>query len=141
MGRVVSASQIALSLASIETAEIARKRSFCDALELCAEAAGYSLDKQCCADIGMDKARWSRIKSGQEGIKWAQLVHFMDQCGNDVPLLWMLHQRGYDIRSIHKLETEVERKLREAEAALRTERERREMLEQTLRRVFVGAQS
>ena len=36
----------------------------------------------------------------------------MDVCGNDAPLLWMLHERGYEIRSIHKRETELQKELR-----------------------------
>lgn len=95
--------------------EIARKQAFAGAIELCAEAAGYSLDKQASADIGMDKARWSRIKAGQEGIKWDQLKAFMDSMGNPVPVLWMLHQCGFDLHSVRKKETELERRIRELE--------------------------
>jgi hypothetical protein len=46
----------------------------------------------------------------------------MDACGNDAPLMWMMHQRGYDLHSIRKLESETEkvnRQLREENAALR----------------------
>jgi len=46
----------------------------------------------------------------------------MDVCGNDAPLLWMLSQRGYDLHSVRKLESETERqnrRLREENAALR----------------------
>lgn len=46
----------------------------------------------------------------------------MDLCGNDAPVMWMLHQRGYDLHSLRKLESETEREnrqLREENAALR----------------------
>ena len=46
----------------------------------------------------------------------------MDVCGNDAPLLWMLHQRGYDLGSVRKRESEIEkqnRQLREENAAMR----------------------
>lgn len=46
----------------------------------------------------------------------------MDACGNDAPLLWMLHARGYDLSSLRRRETETERRLRmalEENAALR----------------------
>lgn len=46
----------------------------------------------------------------------------MDLCGNDAPLMWMLHDRGYEIGSMRKRETETERQnrlLREENAALR----------------------
>ena len=106
--------------------EIARKMSWAAAIEHCAELAGYSLDKQSSAEVGMDKARWSRIKSGQEGIKPEQLEAFMDACGNDAPLLWLLHRRGWDLHSLRRRETETER-------LLRVERERAEAAELRVR--------
>lgn len=112
MRRVV---QPALPTALPSPDEIARKQSFAGAIELCANASGYDLDKQSSAAIGMDKAQWSRIKSGQEGIRWERLQDFMDRMGNPVPVLWMLHQCGYDLHSVRKRESELEAKLRIAE--------------------------
>ena len=46
----------------------------------------------------------------------------MDRCGNDVPVLWMLHERGYDLNSLRRRETQLEAQLRQAQeenAALR----------------------
>lgn len=100
--------------------EIARKQTWAAILQYAAELAGYCLDKQSCP--GMDKARWSRIKSGQEGIKPEQLEAFLDSMGNDAPLLWLMHRRGWDLHSFRKRETETEREnrlLREENAALR----------------------
>lgn len=49
----------------------------------------------------------------------------MDLCGNDAPLLWMLDQRGFDLSSLRKRETETEKKLRLAEERIQQlERER-----------------
>ena len=121
--------------------EIERKLSFAAALELCANVAGYDLDKQSCAEIGMDNARWSRIKAGNDCIKWEQFQDFMDACGNDAPLLWMLHQRGYEIRSLHKRKTIEEKRIRELEEQLERERREREALERGLRRIMAGAES
>lgn len=95
--------------------ELLRKQSWAKAIEYCAELAGYDLDKQACAEVGMDRARWSRIKSGQEGIKPEQLERFMDGCGNDAPLLWLMHRRGWDVTSFRRQETEMERRLRLAD--------------------------
>lgn len=114
--------QPSLPLGKVSADEISRKRSFGEAIGLAAELAGYDLDKQASADIGMDKGQWSRIQSGQEGIKWEKLRTFLDKVGNDVPLLWMLHQRGYDLHSLRKRESVTERELRESReenAALR----------------------
>jgi hypothetical protein len=106
--------------APVHPDEVARKQSWAAAIEYCAELAGYSLDKQSCP--GMDKARWSRIKAGQEGIKPEQLETFLDSMGNDAPLLWLMYRRGWDLHSFRKRETETEREnrlLREENAALR----------------------
>lgn len=119
--------------------EVSGKLSLAAALELCAECAGFDLDKQASATAGIDRARWSRIKAGTEGIKWDQLATFMDKCGNDAPLLWMLARRGYDLHSLRRTETALEARLRMAEEALTREREERRISEETLRRVITGA--
>lgn len=102
--------------------EVARERSLGGAIELCAKAGGYSLDKELQLALGADKAQFSRWQSGTEGILWPKLAKLMDLCGNDAPLLWMLHERGFDLHSLRRRETETEaenRKLREENAALR----------------------
>jgi len=129
----MSLGQPALPLGKVSADEIARKRTFGDAIGLCAEVAGYDLDKQASADLAMDKGQWSRIQSGQEGIKWARLATFLDRMGNDIPLLWMLHQRGYDVHSLRKRETELERELRAAKEELQVERTKRLALAEALR--------
>ena len=106
----------------VRPAEIGRKQSLGAAIELCAELAGYALDKQLAADLGVDKAQFSRWTTGSEGIVWPKLRGLMDRCGNDAPVLWMLGDRGYDLHSVRKLESETEREnrlLREENAALR----------------------
>lgn len=106
--------------------EVARERSLGDAIALCARAAGLT-PKELIAKLGStDKAQWSRWESGAEGIVWPKFVKLMDECGNDAPLLWMVHARGYDLNSLRRQETETEREnrlLREALARERSERE------------------
>lgn len=102
--------------------EVTRKKSLGAAIELCANAGGFDLDKALQMELGVDKAQFSRWQSGAEGIVWPKLTKLMDTCGNDAPLLWMLHDRGYDLHSIRRKETAVEREnrlLREENAALR----------------------
>ena len=110
--------------------EVAREKSLGAAIELCAKLQGFELDKQLSELLKVDKAQFSRWHSGEEGIKWPKLSALMDVCGNDAPILWMLLQRGYDLHSLRKLETETE-----------TERENRLLREENaaLRRVLVGA--
>ena len=80
----------------------------------CAEMVG-SIDKTVAIDTGIDSPTWSRIKQGDAGIKGEWLDKLMDACGNELPLLWLLHSRGYDPHSIRKRESELERGKREAE--------------------------
>lgn len=114
-------SQVAIPV-EIRPEEVARKHSLGAAIELCAELAGFCLDKELQGTLGVDKAQFSRWMSGSEGIVWPKFARLMDACGNDAPLLWMLHQRGYDLHSLRKTESETEksnRQLREENAALR----------------------
>lgn len=92
--------------------EIAREKSLGGAIELCAKVAGYELDKQLGQELGVDKAQFSRWTSNTEGILWPKLKRLMDKCGNHAPVFWMLHDLGYDVTSIRKKESELERENR-----------------------------
>lgn len=90
-----------------------REKSLGGAIALCAKAAGYE-PKEIQDALRLDKAQWSRWESGGEGIVWPKFVALMDHCGNDAPLLWMNSVRGYELSSMRRRESELERKLREA---------------------------
>lgn len=105
----------------VSVAEVARKATFGGAIDLCLEVAGLE-PKAVQADLKLDKAQFSRWASGQEGVTWPKLQALMDFCGNDVPVLWMLHKRGFDLHSVRRVETELQREnrlLREENAAFR----------------------
>jgi plasmid maintenance system antidote protein VapI len=106
--------------------EVARKQTLGAAIELCAELAGFSLDKTLQSELGVDKAQFSRWQSGQEGIVWPKFTKLMDICGNDAPLMWMNYQRGYDLYAMRKRQTETQR-------ALEAEREKNRELQDKLR--------
>jgi plasmid maintenance system antidote protein VapI len=93
--------------------EVMRKQTLGGAIELCAELGGFTLDKSLQQELKVDKAQFSRWLSGQEGVQWAKFSDLMDKCGNDAPVFWMLHQRGYDLQSIRRQETKIERENRE----------------------------
>lgn len=93
--------------------EVRRERSLGGAIDLCVKAAGKE-PKELQIVVKSDKAQWSRWTSGSEGIVWAKLRALMDECGNHAPVLWMLHDLGYDLSSLRKRESELERELREA---------------------------
>lgn len=108
----------------VDLAEIQRQPSWCAALSLCANKSGLH-DKVIAADVGIDNAVWSRIKSGQNAPSGEQLDKLMTRCGNEAPLFWLLLKRGYDPRSLRRIETNVEREnreLRERLSALESER-------------------
>lgn len=118
--RRVEGPQVALPV-EVPLDEVVRKQSLGAAIVLCMELAGFDLDKEV-PIAGLDKAQFSRWKSGTEGIKWERLESVMDGCGNDAPVLWMLHRRGFDLHSLRRRESETERQnreLREENAALR----------------------
>lgn len=93
--------------------ELQREQTLGGAIDLCTKVGGL-VDKQVAAAVRSDKAQLSRWQSGTEGITWPKLALLMDSCGNDAPLMWMLLQRGYDLSSLRKLESETERELRQA---------------------------
>ena len=105
----------------VSPAEVMRKTSLGASFDLCLELAGLE-PKQLLADLKLDKAQYSRWQSGQEGVIWTKLEAVMDRCGNDAQLLWMNHQRGWDLHAMRRVESETERRLRlamEENAALR----------------------
>lgn len=105
----------------VSAQEIAREKTLGGAIGLCAKAAGYE-PKDLLLTFKWDKAQWSRWESGQEGIVYPKLKQVMDHCGNDAPVLWMFHDRGYDLGHVIKRETELQRQnrlLKEENLALR----------------------
>jgi hypothetical protein len=110
--------------------EIAREKTMGGAIALCAKAAGLE-PKQVTDAVrtsegkAVDKAAWSRWVNDAEGIEWTKLVQIMDKCGNDSPLLWMLHARGYDLHSLRRQETETEKECRVLREELQRERQER----------------
>jgi hypothetical protein len=123
---------------SVTVQEIAREKTLGGSIGLCIKAAGYE-PKEVITELKMDKAQWSRWESGQEGILWPKLIAVMDYCGNDAPLLWMNRDRGYDLSSIRRQETEIERENRELKEQLAAERHDREIERQALRKLWVPA--
>lgn len=105
-------SQIAIPV-EVRPEEVAREQTLGGAIDLCAKVAGHALDKTLQGELGVDKAQFSRWLSGAEGIVWPKLRRLMDFCGNDAPVLWMAYQLGYDIETMRKRETELQRENRE----------------------------
>jgi hypothetical protein len=103
--------------------EVVREKTFGGSIDLCRKAAGLE-PKQVTDAVktsegkAVDKAAWSRWVNDGEGVEWPKLKQIMDKCGNDAPLLWMLHDRGYDLSSLRRRESDLERQLRETRELL-----------------------
>jgi hypothetical protein len=118
--------------------EVAREQSLGGAINLCAKAAGLT-PKEVQDGLKADRAQFSRWTDDKEGILWSKLSALMDLCGNDAPLFWMLQARGYDLSSLRRMESELERRLRLAEEALAKEKTERAIERQLLRDLRVPA--
>ena len=112
----------------LDLEEVRRQSSGARAIALCAQTSGR-LDKIIAADIGAQEAVWSRIQTSGKGFSLEQLSLLMDTCGNEAPMHWLLH-RGYDPRTLRKLESQTERDLREAQERIaQLERDKRVLTE------------
>jgi|SRR6185437_7316071 len=106
--------------------------SMLGAIKLCISIAGFDADKQVNKELGIDAGHWTRITHGEAHFPVDKLSALMDLCGNEAPLIWLTNARGYDPRSLRKLETETERALREEREALKREREKTALLTELL---------
>ncbi|WP_431276243.1 hypothetical protein ACQ858_08310 [Variovorax ureilyticus] len=96
---------------------IEKLTSMTQALQLCQTLSGLE-SHEFIGPLGVvsGQAQWSRImNAGQHNFPQDGLNFFMDLAGNEVPLLWLLHSRGYALDSLKQRETEMERKLRLAQ--------------------------
>lgn len=110
-------SQPTLLSVEVPLGEVIRKPTLGHSIAYCAELAGYAYDKELEAaltkhGVKVDATQLTRWKQGAEGIKWEKFCGLMDACGNDAPLLWMNHQRGWDLHAMRRRESELERELR-----------------------------
>lgn len=109
---------------AIDPLLVTRQPSMTKALHLCQTLSGKD-DAQFYGAGGIVKnqAQWSRIMGpSSHNFPHEKLNLFMDIAGNEAPLLWLLHSRGYDLNSLRLRESETEKHLRlarEENAALR----------------------
>lgn len=100
---------------AIDPALIYKQPTFTKALHLCQTLSGKD-DAQFFGKHGVveHQAQWSRImgQAGSANFPQDKLNVFMDAAGNEAPMLWLLHSRGYDITVLRHVETETERRLR-----------------------------
>lgn len=111
--------QIPLRLArapqTVDPAIVLAQPTMLGAIKLCISLAGFQADKQVYGVLEIDAGHWSRIMRGEAHFPVDKLTELMDLCGNEAPLIWLTHARGYEPASLRKRETETERRLRVAE--------------------------
>jgi hypothetical protein len=100
------------------------------AIKLCITLGGFESEKQVYGALDIDAGHWSRITRGDAHFPVDRLSALMTLCGNEAPLIWLAHARGYDPASLRKLETDTERRLREAqELVLQLQHDKRVLTE------------
>ena len=102
---------------AVDPALIVKQPTMTKALQLCQTLSGKD-DAQFYGPDGIvkDQAQWSRIMGASpHNFPHDKLNLFMDLAGNEVPLMWLLHSRGYDLSSLRHLESETEKRLRLAQ--------------------------
>lgn len=99
-------------IVSIDIRLVQQQPSLLGAIKLCIGMAGFESDKQVYMHLGIDAGHWSRITRGEAHFPLDKLGPLMDYCGNEAPLLWLLDDRGYEVSSLRRKETELEQQLR-----------------------------
>lgn len=92
---------------------VANQPSMLAALMLSVQASGLA-PKQIYEPLGMDKARWSKIQSGQGFFPIDKLVELQTLLANDIPLRWLAMQAQCTLVPLLS-KTEAELAKREAE--------------------------
>jgi hypothetical protein len=77
----------------VSTAVIYRQPDALSALRLSVQVSGLD-EKQIYMPLGVDKAQWSRIMSGQAHFPTNKYELFMDLVGNEILLVWLAYRRG-----------------------------------------------
>ncbi len=101
---------------------------------------GYSTDKEVAEAMGMSVSAYSKWKDNLDNY-WDHLQDFMTVCGTELPLLWQNHKMSYDIGSMRKQETELERQLRLKEEELAKVHMEHQAALSALRKIMVGQAS
>jgi len=89
-------------------------------------------EKSIAIEADIDASTLAKVKQGTARPSEQHLMRLMDATGSEAWLYFWLLKRGYDPRSLRKLETETERQLREASEALAREREKTSLLTELL---------
>jgi len=109
---------------------IVRQPSLSGAVALCVQSSGLD-DKEVYLTLGIDAGHWTRIMKGDAHFPINKLGDLMSLCGNEAPLMWLAHSRGY---GLVLLKSEAERRAEQAEARAKAAEEKARWLEDLISR-------
>lgn len=90
-------------------------------------------EKTIAIEAEIDASTLAKVKQGTARPSEETLMRMMDATGSEAWLFFWLLKRGYDPRSLRKLETETERALRLVSESLEAERVKVRVLTEALR--------
>ena len=96
----------------VEPTLVAAQSSMLGAIKLCISLAGLESYKELYLDLDIDAGHWTRIMSGDGHSPINKLPELMRLCGNEVPFLWLLMERGYDPHCLRLAESEADKRVR-----------------------------
>lgn len=109
------------NVALVDDAVITRQPTLTRALIVCADLAGME-EKQAADACELDPSTWSKVKNGSAHFPHSRLTSYQQRCGNWLPLQWLARDAGF---RLERLETVLERQLRETQEALAKSEEKR----------------
>ncbi len=107
---------------------VAKRKSLLGAINLCIDLSGLD-DKEVVLSLGLDSGHFSHLRKGKGHFPPDKISALMDLCGNEAPLIWLAHTRGY---GLVVLKSEAERRAEEAEARATRAEEKARLLQEIL---------
>lgn len=90
---------------------VLKQSTLSGAIALCVQLSGLD-DKEVYLSLGIDAGHWTRIMKGDAHFPVNKLNDLCTMCGNEAPLQWWAHSRGY---GLVMLRSEAERRAEDAE--------------------------
>lgn len=98
--------------ASLPTELVVKQPTLSAAIALCVQVSGLE-EKEVYLSLDIDAGHWTRIMKGDAHFPVNKLNLLMDLCGNEAPVIWLAHSRGY---GLVMLKSEAERRAEVAES-------------------------
>lgn len=107
---------------------VTKRKSLLGAINLCIDLSGLD-DKEVQLALDIDAGHFSHLRKGKGHFPPDKIGALMDLCGNEAPLIWLAHTRGY---GLVVLKSEAERRAEEAEARAARAEEKARLLQEIL---------